>query len=305
MSQDKSKKTKLLKVATVAGKGALGLTKGSAKVAGVIGKPLAKHGGKVVIKGAKATTNYTKEKVAERKELNAPISELNWYKKAAENCENIVDALLLQKRGTTERVVKALATKFGAAGATVGVFSIASLLGTASTGTAISTLSGAAFQNAALAWVGGSVATGGMIMFGIAIAGGAFAFFGVRHGLNKATGKRRKKTNLDSQENRVVDTCLFLAASFRQQQAAERNLDPVSACALHNDALEILSDEIVDCIAKVNHWPKIPLARLKKEAKKLLELKQFLRKTGVSGGCLLYTSPSPRDKRQSRMPSSA
>ena len=25
----------------------------------------------------------------------------------------------------------------------------------------------------------------------------------------------------------------------------------------------------------------------------------------MSGGCLLYTSPSPRDKRQSRMPSSA
>ena len=28
-------------------------------------------------------------------------------------------------------------------------------------------------------------------------------------------------------------------------------------------------------------------------------------KRGTSGGCLLYTSPSPRDKRQSRMPSSA
>ena len=27
--------------------------------------------------------------------------------------------------------------------------------------------------------------------------------------------------------------------------------------------------------------------------------------TKLSGGCLLYTSPSPRDKRQSRMPSSA
>ena len=27
--------------------------------------------------------------------------------------------------------------------------------------------------------------------------------------------------------------------------------------------------------------------------------------SGVSGACLLYTSPSPRDKRQSRMPSSA
>ena len=27
--------------------------------------------------------------------------------------------------------------------------------------------------------------------------------------------------------------------------------------------------------------------------------------SGTDGGCLLYTSPSPRDKRQSRMPSSA
>ena len=27
--------------------------------------------------------------------------------------------------------------------------------------------------------------------------------------------------------------------------------------------------------------------------------------TTAAGGCLLYTSPSPRDKRQSRMPSSA
>ena len=26
---------------------------------------------------------------------------------------------------------------------------------------------------------------------------------------------------------------------------------------------------------------------------------------GITSGCLLYTSPSPRDKRQSRMPSSA
>ena len=30
-----------------------------------------------------------------------------------------------------------------------------------------------------------------------------------------------------------------------------------------------------------------------------------LAKNYISSGCLLYTSPSPRDKRQSRMPSSA
>ena len=38
-----------------------------------------------------------------------------------------------------------------------------------------------------------------------------------------------------------------------------------------------------------------------------LEIKdqEFIIFVGPSGCCLLYTSPSPRDKRQSRMPSSA
>ena len=31
----------------------------------------------------------------------------------------------------------------------------------------------------------------------------------------------------------------------------------------------------------------------------------YVKKAPATGGCLLYTSPSPRDKRQSRMPSSA
>ena len=36
--------------------------------------------------------------------------------------------------------------------------------------------------------------------------------------------------------------------------------------------------------------------------KDILKIKKALNKYGI---CLLYTSPSPRDKRQSRMPSSA
>ena len=35
------------------------------------------------------------------------------------------------------------------------------------------------------------------------------------------------------------------------------------------------------------------------------ELKASFEARALSSGCLLYTSPSPRDKRQSRMPSSA
>ena len=39
--------------------------------------------------------------------------------------------------------------------------------------------------------------------------------------------------------------------------------------------------------------------------KKLHEDKEVARQRHNAGICLLYTSPSPRDKRQSRMPSSA
>ena len=45
---------------------------------------------------------------------------------------------------------------------------------------------------------------------------------------------------------------------------------------------------------------------LREELKLLLEVQQgLLLEASEDKDCLLYTSPSPRDKRQSRMPSSA
>ena len=46
---------------------------------------------------------------------------------------------------------------------------------------------------------------------------------------------------------------------------------------------------------------------VKDEIGKKVAISRMLRKRAVAmgRGCLLYTSPSPRDKRQSRMPSSA
>ena len=41
------------------------------------------------------------------------------------------------------------------------------------------------------------------------------------------------------------------------------------------------------------------------DVKPFIDSSQPVQTTGHSLGCLLYTSPSPRDKRQSRMPSSA
>ena len=50
---------------------------------------------------------------------------------------------------------------------------------------------------------------------------------------------------------------------------------------------------------------KLPLEERFKAQQKLSKLPRNSAKTRVMNSCLLYTSPSPRDKRQSRMPSSA
>ena len=81
------------------------------------------------------------------------------------------------------------AAAVGGAAAVAGAYGLAGLIGTASTGTAIGTLSGAAATNATLAWLGGGalsvggagMAGGAMVLGGIAlapfalIAGGLFA----------------------------------------------------------------------------------------------------------------------------------
>ena len=66
---------------------------------------------------------------------------------------------------------------------------------------------------------------------------------------------------------------------------------------------ELLMDEQSPNYAVVNSYVKL--------SKKTIGIyitgfvNAILRKVSLSGNCLLYTSPSPRDKRQSRMPSSA
>ena len=52
--------------------------------------------------------------------------------------------------------------------------------------------------------------------------------------------------------------------------------------------------------------PPTPLGRVGGDGKVLsLAVQDALRASPDTNTCLLYTSPSPRDKRQSRMPSSA
>ncbi len=60
-----------------------------------------------------------------------------------------------EDKGVTRRATKAFAGKVGATGASAGIFSMASMFGTAGTGTAIGTLSGATFTSSSLAWFSG------------------------------------------------------------------------------------------------------------------------------------------------------
>lgn len=255
---------KAIRAVKATGKSAFFLAKVAGKTGWTVAKPIGKQTSKIATKGGRAIKKQASAKYAEYELRHADYTQENFYEKGATTLEDLVDALLIEKRGTSARVVRALSAKLGAAGATVGIFSIASLLGTASTGTAISSLSGAAFNSAALAWIGGGVAAGGWIVLGVAAIGGAAAYFGSKKILSKWTGKRRKRKSLDTQEKLFIETCLMLATAFRKRAEHNSVLDLITAQALHNNLSEDLNQQLNICISKVSEWPSIPLNRLEK-----------------------------------------
>ena len=238
------------------------MAKATGKASWAIAKPVGRQTGKLAVRGGKAVKDQAAVKIAEYELKHAEYTQENFYEKGAMALEDLIDALLIEKRGTSAKIVRALSVKLAAAGTTAGLFSIASILGTASTGTAISSLSGAAFNSAALAWIGGSVVTGGWIVLGAAAAGGAVAYFGSRKLISKWTGKRRKKKSLDPQEMRFVETCLMLATAFRERAGQNAALDVISAETLQKNLMGDLLEQLDVCIAKVADWPDLPLMKL-------------------------------------------
>ena len=274
-----SKKTKFptsVRAAKVTAHSALFLAKVAGKAGWAVAKPVGRQAGKLAVKGGRAVKEQADIKLAEYELRHAEYTQENFYEKGATTLEDLVDALLIEKSGTSARVARALSAKLGAAGATVGVFSIASILGTASTGTAISSLSGAAFTNATLAWIGGSVVTGGWIVLGFAVVGSFAAYYGSQKILGNWTGKRRKRNALDTQEKQFVETCLMLAAAFRERVEQKDVLDRITAKSLHHNLTQELTQQLNVCIAKVADWPEIPLNRLENYKVKLEELLKAL-----------------------------
>ena len=106
-----------------------------------------------------------------RKLLETTKAELNY----------IVSCILQTDQETaaayTSRAATAVAAKMTAAGVSTGLLGLVSTFGTASTGTAIAGLSGAAQTTATLYWVGSWV--GGGVAWGAAITGGVGLVVGV------------------------------------------------------------------------------------------------------------------------------
>ncbi|MBO6695704.1 MAG: hypothetical protein JJ931_09815 [Henriciella sp.] len=242
-------------------------------------------GGKIgVIKGV-----YD-EKEAITKLRKAPINPENWYAIASLTCGDTVDALLNQRQGRSIKLINSFAAKLGFAGATAGLFSVASVFGTATTGTAISTLSGAAFNSAALKWLGGgvSMAVGGWVVFIFSLVAGLLAYFFARLTFQKLLGRRRKLKQLDAQEQRVVRTLMLIAVGFRKQAEQAVKLDPRAACALKRDLFDQLESDLALCTHKVANWPLPPRNRLAKQASRMSELRSVLQSMAAMGSQKLH-----------------
>ena len=151
--------------------------------------------------------------------------------------------------------------------------------------------------------------------------------------LNKSLGKRNLSlTNLEQALIHILDEKISLvekksdfkvlrkkdSSSKEEGKTSEKSDDPIRMYLREMGGVELLSREGEIAIAKrieagkdlmINALTQSPLI-----AKKMFEWKDQLEKGELlirdiididSTYCLLYTSPSPRDKRQSRMPSSA
>ena len=94
-----------------------------------------------------------------------------------------------------------------------------------------------------------------------------------------------------------VDT--LIATSQRHFQAGERELT-----AGHLDKARAEFDQAVGVLLDAPYGARTD-ARLREHFDRLIDRINASEVTALTQGCLLYTSPSPRDRTRSRMPSSA
>ena len=204
----------------------------------------------------------------------APIDPLEHAGVLASRLEILGDAFLRAEKGSTAKKVSSNLAVVLAANATVptALLGIASFFGTAGTGTAISSLSGAAFNSAALAWLGGSVFTGTIIVAATTVAA-AWAGKAAIKKFSERFKDERKIEELSSREKTIYDAIVEIA--FRLKQGSM--VSGPTLLSFWNLNISPMLDQIerltIDSYQKWN--PK----RLKKLELALLKLRQLEKKT--------------------------
>lgn len=130
-----------------------------------------------------------------------------------DECNDILKSIVTTIYQTKDTSIfqNLVVSKVAGVGTTAGAFGLASLVGTASTGTAIGTLSGGALTNATLAWIGGSVFTGTIVLAGGALAGGYIA-------TKLYNGKMRDANDIYDYEKEIINACLVLVKSIEEEK---------------------------------------------------------------------------------------
>lgn len=144
------------------------------------------------------------------------MNNLELLKDSSAILKDIVSTILQTK---DNNFIKDLIIKFGAGTVTTtGAFSLASIFGTASTGTAIGTLSGGALTNATLAWIGGSIFTGTIVLASGAIVTGYIAtkFY---------NGKIRHIEDLEEYEKEIVTASLTIVKIVEEESKLNNTVD--------------------------------------------------------------------------------
>lgn len=141
-----------------------------------------------------------------------------WLNATANVLVGVVASVMnAEPRSFRKLLANAVVAKVGAAGASYGAFGLASLIGTASTGTAIGTLSGAASHSATLAWLGfGSMVTGGTLIVPAAMVAGGYVL------LKVWKGKARQPESLSANEREIVSACTGMGVELRRQADSDQ-----------------------------------------------------------------------------------
>lgn len=160
-----------------------------------------------------------------------------WLSEACSTLEltiaNILQVPQKEISSFSNRVSRAVAVKAGGAATAAGILGLVSTFGTASTGTAIASLSGAAASNASLYWVGsiigGGVWIGGILTGGVGIAAAILA-------MKAIMGKQRAIDKLTDEEQGIINAALALAKVFREQIELNKAISLAEAQLVNNEA---------------------------------------------------------------------